>query len=198
MDIYKSLMDKDKIMDCWPSGYQTPKENTESTIRFILYSSIIVFLLLKDNRAVIVGALAIGYMIMNMQRSESMEDYEPVQMSALPKADPTIPSMFDPNNPYGNRLVGDISTPFMNAPPDPAQLQQYWNTVSPGLDQRGAKMNFYPVPDYVSPFMQQAPQNCRTNPSLCSPDARGGGGQAARVHSGVKIISPNINGSLPK
>jgi hypothetical protein len=189
MDIYKNLMDKDKIMDCWPSGYQTPKENTESTIRFILYASLIVFLIMKDNRAVLIGALAIGFIYMNMKKDD-VEDYvQETPPPQLPSQSPPQPiQVLDPSNPYGNRLLGDVSTGFKNTPPDPAQLQQYWDTISPGLEQKGARLNFNPVPDYINPFMNQPPQNCKTNPSLCSPDARGGGGQAARVHSGVKII----------
>jgi len=190
--MHKQLMDKNKIMDFWPSDDWTPQQNTEATLRFIVYSSLLVFLILRDSRALIIGGLAFGYIYINIDndREKDPEDYtsEPPpnpppfpNPQPFPNSQPPPNTPLNTNNPYGNRLVSDMGTPNVPVAHNEEQLQSYWDSISPGLEQRGARINFHPVPNFLGHNLPLAAENCKTNPSLCDPNARGGGGQAARV-----------------
>jgi hypothetical protein len=50
----------DRILQFWPSPKQTEKERVMATTRFILYLSCILYIIRRDVRILIVGALSLG------------------------------------------------------------------------------------------------------------------------------------------
>lgn len=64
MNAIKEIFAKDKILNFWPTSSQSHQENVFSTIRFILYASVLIYIITKDYRAVYLGLAVIAYITM--------------------------------------------------------------------------------------------------------------------------------------
>jgi hypothetical protein len=74
MDMSK-LFEPDKLYDFWPSGYATPFQNSQSTIRFIIYATFVAFVITRDMRYILIGAAAAAF-VMSQYTSLFSEVYE--------------------------------------------------------------------------------------------------------------------------
>jgi hypothetical protein len=74
MDMSK-LFETDKLYDFWPSGYATQEQNTQSTVRFILYATVVAFLITRDVKYILIGAAAAAF-VMSQYTSLFSEVYE--------------------------------------------------------------------------------------------------------------------------
>jgi Family of unknown function (DUF5762) len=80
MNTIKEIFAKDKITKFWPTKSQSHQENVFATIRFILYASVLIYILTKDYRAVYVGLAVIAYI--TLVGVEVVEGYD----AAVPQA----------------------------------------------------------------------------------------------------------------
>lgn len=157
-EIFKS----DKILQFWPTDKQSPKERAYATTRFILYASCILYLIRRDVRILLVGALAlfaVYYMYRNGMIKES--EYKYVKKSA----------------------EGNVMNNGLDGPPDRNSIKATWDKIHPFMEDRWfAEHNFYTAPSVDNEkFIRGAYSNlmmpvCRDNPEFCDPDSSMGRG----------------------
>jgi hypothetical protein len=59
------LFDKSKLLSVWPSNDQSPKERIASSIRFVLYTTFLVYIIKRDTRVVLLG-IGISFILYTM------------------------------------------------------------------------------------------------------------------------------------
>jgi hypothetical protein len=153
----------DKLLKFWPTNTQSATERVYATTRFIIYLSVILYILRRDVRILVLGAVslfALYYMYKNGMIPEPEMEY---------KQGATKENIF--NNGMG---VG---------PPDSRTLKSEWDKVHPYMEGRWfSEHNFYTAPVWESPdFINNAyagmfVPKCRDNPAFCDPDSKWGRG----------------------
>ncbi len=158
----EEIFRSDKILQFWPTEKQTAKERVYSTTRFILYLSCILYIIRRDVRILIMGALALGALYY-MYKNGMIRD--PEYMYAQKPVDGNI---------MNNGAPGGAGAP------DRRSLKKAWDEIHPYMEGRWfAEHNFYTVPDPNdnSAFMDSAYRGlykqptCRDDPSYCDPDS---------------------------
>ena len=113
MDIAQEVFKKENLLDFWPSDRQTGKERVEATTRFIVYAMALLFIIRRDGRVVLLGALVLavlyGLYFNNMIPDGARSVYVSRGVAGL-----TMPSV---ENPMGNVLMGEYSSDPNRAPP---------------------------------------------------------------------------------
>ncbi len=155
----EEIFKKDALLQFWPNEKQTAQERVYATTRFIIYLSVILYLIRRDVRVLIMGVAALGvlyYMYQNGMIKEPTFVY---------KQKPT------PDNVMNN---GNVSA----GPPDGASLKEAWDDIHPFSEGRWfAEHNFYTAPiNDNKPFVMNAYSsmllpNCREDPRFCNPDS---------------------------
>lgn len=149
----EELFKSDKISQFWPTDKQTPKERAYATTRFILYASCILYIIRRDVRVLLVGALAL-FAVYYMYKNGMIKDteYKYVKKSAN----------------------GNVMNNGLDAPPDRNSLKASWDQIHPFMEGRWfAEHNFYTAPNLTSDsFVKNAYSNlmmpvCRDNPDFC-------------------------------
>lgn len=124
----KILFAKDKVFDFWPTELQDEHERINNTARFIIYSTVIVYLIRRDIRIFFIGALILA-MLSVMGKNGMIADKR-----ARPTiADGTKPIPFirpscqlpTENNPMANVLLSD----YLDDPDRPSAC--FYPTVEP-------------------------------------------------------------------
>jgi hypothetical protein len=59
------LFDKKKLNSFWPSKYQQPRERILATMRFVIYTSLLIFVIRRDVRILVFGA-GVLFLLYNM------------------------------------------------------------------------------------------------------------------------------------
>ena len=57
---FRQIFRNDKLLSFWPSSRQTAEDRTYSTIRFILYATVIIYIIKRDARIFALAALVLG------------------------------------------------------------------------------------------------------------------------------------------
>lgn len=181
MDIAQEVFKQDKLMDFWPSDRQTAKERVEATTRFIVYAVVILFLIRRDSRVVLLGALVLavlyGLYFNNMIPEGARSAYVAKGLKGY-----TMPTV---DNPMGNILMGEYSSnpdrsPAAWYPSVREEVQTDFDIVHPFEKVRDYDRNFYTtasttIPNDQAAFAQAAygrpfaPQ-CRDTPGACDPE----------------------------
>jgi hypothetical protein len=98
MNTIEEIFAKDKILNFWPSSSQTHQENVFSTIRFILYASVLIYIITRDYRVVYLGLGIIVYInFVGVEVKESYMDQpipppEPeLTAPGIPQTTPDVP-----------------------------------------------------------------------------------------------------------
>jgi len=155
MDIFQS----DKLLVFWPTAYQSAKERAEATARFVIYASILVYIINRDVRIFALGGLVLAILYYlytaNMisdgskRRSTGTDGRVP---SAL-RSGVTLPTL---DNPMGNVLMTD----YIDQPDRPSaawypsvrqEVQNVWSEIHPFERKRDAERNFYTVASTTIP-----------------------------------------------
>ena len=99
----KQLIREDKILDFWPTKNQMSAERINSTARFIVYATCIVYLIRRDQRILILGLTGLSVLYVmeksNMIKELYVTDSTGDTMCQLPTKD----------NPMGNLLMSDYT-----------------------------------------------------------------------------------------
>lgn len=181
MDIAQEVFKQDKLMDFWPSDRQTAKERVEATTRFIVYAVVILFLIRRDSRVVLLGALVLavlyGLYFNNMIPEGARSAFVAKGLQGF-----TMPTV---DNPMGNILMGEYSSnpdrsPAAWYPSVREEVQTDFDIVHPFEKVRDYDRNFYTtasttIPNDQAAFAQAAygrpfaPQ-CRDTPGACDPE----------------------------
>jgi len=177
-----------KLLEFWPTAKQSARERVSATTRFVIYATVLVYLINRDARVFALGALVLA-ILYYMYTTNMISDgkVRPAQGDARtsgPLRDPvTLPTL---DNPMGNVLMTD----YADRPDRPAaawypsmrsQVQDTWSRIHPFERQRDAERNFYTMPSTTIPndqtgFAQAAygrpfSAKCRDQGGLaCDPD----------------------------
>lgn len=145
------LFSYDKLLQFWPTASQTRQERTESSVRFIVYATIIAFLLKRDVRIVLLGVLVLLSIYVYMR---------------ITPTSPSNSSSVTYDNPVGNILLTDDP----NKPPTRATDEEISQKLN--LPSRWAERQFYTVTQddlgsYLA-FNGRGLPTCRDNQWACS------------------------------
>ncbi len=177
-----------KLLEFWPTAKQSARERVSATTRFVIYATVLVYLINRDARVFALGALVLA-ILYYMYSTNMISDgkVRPAQGDARtsgPLRDPvTLPTL---DNPMANVLMTD----YADRPDRPAaawypsmrsQVQDAWSRIHPFERQRDAERNFYTMPSTTIPndqtgFAQAAygrpfAAKCRDQGGLaCDPD----------------------------
>jgi len=147
-----------KLLEFWPTAKQSARERVSATTRFVLYATVLVYLINRDARVFALGALVLA-ILYYMYTTNMISDgkVRPAQGDARtsgPLRDPvTLPTL---DNPMGNVLMTD----YADKPDRPAaawypsmrsQVQDTWSRIHPFERQRDAERNFYTMPSTTIP-----------------------------------------------
>jgi hypothetical protein len=151
----EEIFRSDKILQFWPNSKQTAKERVYATTRFILYAACILYLIRRDVRILIMGALALG-VLYYMYKNGMIKDPE---LSYFQKS-------------IDNNVMNNGTS---EGPPDRRELKQQWDSIHPYEEGRWfAEHNFYTAPDNTdnTGFMNGAYgemrlPKCRENGAFC-------------------------------
>ena len=185
----KDIFRSDELLNFWPSGTQTAKERTSATARFVIYASLLVFMINRDVRVLALGGLVLAILYYlysaNMIRDGKIRSAHGNTRLAGPLRDHvTMPSL---DNPMGNVLMTD----YTDHPDRPAaawypsvrqEVQNEWARIHPFERRRDAERNFYTMPNTTIPNDQTGfAQACHGKPF--SPFCKDQGGTACDIDS---------------
>lgn len=153
-----------KPLQFWPGSKQTYDERINSTSRFIIYSSLIVYAMKRDIRVIILmGVVIVGIFLI---------------VKLAPHKTATA-SMISEENPLGNVLLTDYSA-YPNRPAtyaDADLIETQMQKIFPS-NTRVAERQFYTMPNTTIPNDQDAflnfvyggrRDNCKSDQSMCTP-----------------------------
>lgn len=189
------------LLSFWPNDKQDVNERVNATTRFIIYISVILFVIQKDSRVFVLGAVALG-VLYAFYTSDIMVNptMRPAQADGRVHPSPgrTVCEAPTENNPMANVLISDY-TDYPDRP-GACYYPQVQNQIAHILDDPGipiapqdrvdgyrgtfglSRLNSMPattIPNDQTGFAQAAwgvqtgAQGCRMAPGLCSPNARG-------------------------
>jgi hypothetical protein len=182
MDL-KEIFRNDKLLEFWPSSKQPAKDRVASTVRFVLYACVLVYILTRDARIMVMGGLVIGTLFVLDKNGMVFEGVaRPTARDGRMFKDVSMPT---PNNPWMNPLITDYTddpdrAPAAFYPTVREEIGEIWDEIHPHIRQKDAMRNFYTVPGNTFPndqtaFAQAAygvpfsPQ-CHDTPMACDPD----------------------------
>jgi len=137
MSTIEEIFASDKIKNFWPSSTQTPQENTFSIIRFILYASVLVYILTGDYRITYLGLAIIAYMVFT--NVQVYEKYAPP---------PPRPPPQSPSAPSGAVAEAEVSQQILapGIPQDTPHVPN-WSLVHPHIDTTSLQQRFFKMPE---------------------------------------------------
>jgi hypothetical protein len=158
-EIFKSS----ELLNFWPTAKQSAKQRALSTARFIIYATIIIYLLNRDPRVFALGALALGvlyYMFTSnlitdgLVRPATTDGRAPSML----RDEVTYPTV---DNPMGNILMNEYTDnpdrpPAAWYPSVRGDVQAAWSTIHPFERVRDAERNFYTTASTTIPNDQNA------------------------------------------
>ena len=149
----KDVFNSDQLLNFWPSSSQSAKDRTSATARFVIYASVIVFLITRDSRVFALGGLVLAILYYlwtaNMIKDGKYRSaYGDGRSPNILRGSVTMPTL---DNPMGNVLMTD----YLDQPDRPAaawypsvrqEVQQEWSQIHPFERKRDAERNFYTMP----------------------------------------------------
>jgi hypothetical protein len=126
MDV-STLITKDNYQQFWPSSKQSKIEQVNSSARFIIYGTIVTFVIKRNVRILIVGFIILAALY-----------YYAASLRTPGGASPDTPcSAFNADDPLGN-----FGTTKCYRPKD----AQWWANMAFSTDRRNAERNWHTVP----------------------------------------------------
>jgi len=159
----KDIFQSDKLLDFWPTASQSAKDRAAATTRFVLYASVVIYLINKDPRVFALALLVLA-ILYYMLTSNMIPDgkvrptYAEGRLAGLTRTQVSMPT-FD--NPMGNVLLTD----YTDQPDRPSaawypsvrrEVATEWSTIHPFERVRDAERNFYTMPSTTIPNDQTA------------------------------------------
>lgn len=189
----KEIVNNKKILQFWPTQTQSTAERINSTSRFIIYSTCILYILRRDVKIFMLGILGLVVLyILSSRVSASSGSARPVQV----QTSSTSCQLPTPDNPMANVLMTDDP----NRPPacfyptvkgqvdalvrDTMPITNFRSRAAmPDVQQTFASRQFMTNPVTTNPgdqtefaefcYGKKGAPTCREDSSLCSPYARG-------------------------
>ena len=175
MDL-KEIFRNDKLLQFWPNSRQSSKDRIASTVRFVLYASVIVYVMTNDARVMILAALVIGTLyVLNQSGMVPDGNVRSTCTDDRPMSGVVMPTV---DNPWMNTLMADDRDRPASAyyPTVRKDIQSAWDKIHPWARQKDAMRNFYTMPENDQTAFAQAAHGvpfspmCRDTPGMCDPD----------------------------
>jgi hypothetical protein len=188
----KEIVNNKKILQFWPTQTQSTAERINSTSRFIIYSTCILYILRRDVKIFMLGILGLAVLYILSSRSLATTSLmtRPVQVQPSTCQLPTT------DNPMANNLITDDPErpPACFYPTVKGNIDQLVRktmpitnfrsrAAMPGVQQEFASRQFMtnPVTTITGDqtgfaefcYGKKGAPTCREDTSLCSPYARG-------------------------
>jgi|TARA_B110000261_G_scaffold75434_1_gene87346 hypothetical protein len=190
----QQLIRSDQVLQFWPNNEQTPEDRINASSRFIIYACCIIYVTRRDPRIFVLGSTLLGVLYV-MYKSKMVKEGYGISVSGDGRGCQT-PTL---DNPMANVLMTDYSDapnrleacyyptvkPFVKAYLDDRIPYDSGRSRSPHPSQhRNASARQFvttavsQIPGDQTSFAEwcYGPKNgrdCRTNPEMCSPNARG-------------------------
>ncbi len=107
-----ALFDKNELLDFWPHGDQSVNQRINSTTRFIIYISLLLFFIQRDARVIILACVAIGALYA-FYKADMVTEMVSRPVRATDRKEPSFmrPSYQAPtiDNPLANVLLSDYT-----------------------------------------------------------------------------------------
>ncbi|NBV31827.1 MAG: hypothetical protein EBR93_04760 [Bacteroidetes bacterium] len=190
------LIDPVRMLKFWPTSEQTPAERVNATSRFIIYATIVLYLIQRDTRLIGLAALVLAVLFV-FYRNDVVDAFmnpDPVTVNGC--SDCQQPTM---DNPMGNVLLTDyIDQPNRNAacyyPSVAGKVKSFLDDTFmfdagrsrsplPSVQRRHAGRQFVTTPVSTIPGAQTEFAEfcygkkfrplCRSDQSVCDPNFRG-------------------------
>lgn len=191
------LFDVNKVLEFWPTANQSSEERVNATSRFIIYATCLIYLIRRDVRIFVLGIMVLSVLYI-MFRSNMIKEnmYRPSHSDDQAYGNCQIPTL---DNPMGNVLMTDYKdrpnrppacysqsvSPMIKMTLDDTLPYDAGRSRSPLPQQQrySAARQFTPTAVSTIPgdqtafaewlYGEKGAPDCRSDPSLCSPDARG-------------------------
>ena len=164
------LFNRDKLLNFWPSKKQQPKERVLSAMRFVIYTTVILFLIRQDKRIILLGAGIL--FVLYMMYSNGMIKPSEVDISVEEMGIPSTSDNFMGNELMQNYTVGPNTG-------IPSNSEQIWDQVHPFMeDKKFSQHNFYKVPNnnirdlLTTAYPSMFQPTCRDDNSVCDQTTR--------------------------
>ena len=189
----QQLIRADKVSQFWPTGDQTSEDRINAASRFVIYASTLIYLIRRDPRIFVLGLTVIG-VIYVLYRSKMIKSGVGYTIEGKPKCQ--VPTM---DNPMGNVLITDYTDapnrleacyyptvkPIIKSMIDDRIPYDSGRSRSalPQYQRNAAARQFVTSPVSKIPgdqtsfaewcYGNKGGRDCRTNPEMCNPNARG-------------------------
>ena len=190
----QQLIRSDRVSQFWPNRDQTPEDRINAASRFVIYASCIIYLIRRDPRIFVLGVTVLGVLYVLFKSKMVRETY-----GMASSGDINGCQMPTEDNPMGNVLITDYTDapnrleacyyptvkPFVKnylddrIPYDAGRSR----SAHPQYQRNAAARQFVTAPISKIPGDQTGfaewlygPKNganCRSNPEMCDPNARG-------------------------
>lgn len=206
----QQLFSTDKVFDFWPNSNQSVNDRVDAATRFIIYATCIIYLIRRDARIFVLGGMVIGVLYV-MYKAGMIKDtharptLRPASSCQLPTKDNPMANLLMTDDPSRNAACfSETVQPMIKAHVDDmfdydsgrsrSPLPQYQKNASsrqfvsmPVSSQNGDEQNDFAEWCYGPKFKPM----CKSDGSVCNPDARGvqpeafGGLSASGKRSGM-------------
>jgi len=191
------LFNTHKLLNFWPTSSQSPDERVNSSTRFILYMSTLVYLIKRDVRVYLLALMVIGVLfILYKSNTITQSDVPYPLLSQQTNNSCQLPT---PDNPMANVLLNDYEDdpnrpPACFYPTVEKEVKKYLDDTIPfDADRSRSSLPRYQrqfgARQFVSAPVTTIPNNqtefaewcygkknrpmCKDDPTICDPNARG-------------------------
>jgi hypothetical protein len=163
MELVKDIFNSNELLDFWPTAKQSARDRVLATTRFVLYASVITYLITRDSRifALAIVVLCVLYYLWSAGLVTDGKIRPTNSDGRAPSAFRGEVVMPTQDNIMGNVLLSDY-TDYPDRPsaawyPSVRQeVKNLWSQVHPFERVRDAERNFYTMPVSTIPSDQNA------------------------------------------
>jgi hypothetical protein len=160
----EELFDTNQMFKFWPTKKQQPKDRVLCTMRFVIYLTVILFIIRQDKRIVLLGMGIIFILYMMHTNNMIKPAVESFETGGL--ADATVDNFMD-NKLMSNYTIGPNTGV-------PSNSDEEWKKIHPFLESKNwSQHNFYKVPnnnlgDFVKgAYPDMFKPTCRDDNGVC-------------------------------
>lgn len=186
----KQLVRSDKVTQFWPNNNQSTADRVNAASRFIVYATCILYAIRRDPRIFILGAMALAILYVmheNGMIESSMTYVDPVSGDATcrpPTADNPMANVMltDTGDELPACAYGKVANFTKHFAEDRIMYDSGRSrTALPVHQRRAHARQFINVPGHAEDqtafaewlYGKKGAPSCRTDPTLCDPNARG-------------------------
>ena len=159
----REIFRNDKLLEFWPTAKQSARERVAATSRFVIYASVLIYIINRDPRIFALGVLVLAILYYlygaNLIKDGKLRPAQGDGRAPGPFREEVYMPSFD--NPMGNVLPTD----YIDYPDRPSaawypsvrqEIAVQWSNIHPFERKRDAQRKFYTVASTTIPNDQAA------------------------------------------